>query len=305
MKQLILPFLVITAFSSCKKNNVEDTPVTPLVITKADYSTNYKVGGTSYNFFTVSPASVTVPVNGENQTWNFSALAETGTSNNGGASFLTASNAVFPSATYMYADTKGWTVSGVSSPTFASNNFIELSDAGIYDLGYTQNTATNIVVASLGATIAYPAQNLNYTGTVRYPNVLFPAKFGNAAVTSNGIVSTSNYTVTAAAFGLSNTPGQTKLTTSVKIEIIGSGVANLKGIGNVRVLLQKTSRSEQTNYFLGGAPAPAALLTNLGLTDGATTTGTTYRLIGEGLGTVGLIEVNASGVVTFANFRKG
>ena len=303
MKKLIIPVLVLATFYSCKKSS-DDTPQAPLVITKADYSNN-KVGGTAFSFSTVNAASVSLPASGEGQTWDFSALTETGSTTTGGANFLTPANAAFSSATYMYAGTNAWTVSGISSPTFAISSFVELSDAGIFDLSFSQNEAASIVVASLGATIAYPAQNLNYTGTTKYPNVIFPAKVGNAAVVTSGIIKTSNYTVTAAAFGLNNTPAQTKVTTTVTQEIVGSGTARFKNIAAVRVLVVKNSWSNKTNYFLGGAPAPAALLTNLGVTDGAITTGATYRFVGEGLGNVGFLEVNASGVITNAIFRKG
>ena len=34
-------------------------------------------------------------------------------------------------------------------------------------------------------------------------------------------------------------------------------------------------------------------------------TGSTYRFIAEGLGTVGFIDVNANGVITGVSFRKG
>ena len=307
MKKLILPLMVLASFYSCKKTTVDDIvpvpPAAPLVITKADYS-NYKVGGTAFSFSTVNAASVSVPASGVGQTWDFSTLTETGSITTGGANYLTPTNAAFSAATYMIAETNAWAVSGVSSPTFASNSFYELSDAGSYELSYSQNAAVSIVVASLGATITYPIQNLNYTGTTKYPNVIFPSKVGNAAVVTSGIVKTSSYTVTAAAFGLNNTPGQTKVTTTVTQEVLGSGTANFKNIGKVRVLVIKNSISDKTNYFLGGAPAPAALLTNLGLTDGEVTTSATYRFLGEGLGNVGILNANASGVITSAFFRK-
>ena len=304
MKKLLLPLLFLVTYCSCDKTEPDPTPQTPLVITKADFSNN-KVGGTAFSFSTVNSASATVPVSGEGQTWDFSTLAETSSTTTGGSNFVTPANATFPSATYMTASTTAWTVSGSTSPTVAASNFNEVSDAGFFDLGYSQNAATSIVVASLGATIAYPIQNLNYTGTTKYPNVNFPAKVGNAPVVTSGIVKTSSYNVTATAFGLNNTPGQTKVTTTITQEVIGSGTAKCRNIDAVRVLVIKNSYSDRTNYFLGGAPAPAALLTNLGVVDGAITTGTTYRLVGEGLGTVGIIDVNASGTITNAIFRKG
>ena len=294
--------LAATVVWSCQKS--ETTPE-PLVITKTDYNTNFKVGGAIYNTFQVSPASVTIPTKGENQTWNFSTLAETTTSTNGNATFLTPNNVAYPTATITSAGTLARAVGGATSPAVAATYFTEISDAGSYELGYSQDAASAINVPSLGATINYAVQNLTYTGTTKYPIVLFPAKFGNATTNTNGIVLTTNFTVTAAALGLNKTPGQTKVTSSVTTDIIGSGTANLKGIGNVRVLVTKNTWSDVTNYFLGGAPAPPALLTNLGITDGAVATGSTYRFIAEGLGTVGFIYVNANGVITDANFRKG
>ena len=303
-KNTFLFALVASATISLVSCSKKDDTQAPLVITKADFNTNYKVGGTPFTFFEVNNSAVTVPVAGENQTWDFSALAETAVSNNGGATYVTPTSTVFPTATYSFLATGGFTVSGISSPMVATTIYNELNDNGLFALGYSQNATTSIVVASLGATINYAVQNLNYTGTTRYPNVLFPAKFGNSAITTSGIVSTSSFSVSAAALGLNNTPGQTRVTTSVEQEVLGSGTATLKGIGKVRVLVIKNDYSNQTNYFLGGAPAPAALLTNLGVTDGATTTGSTYRVVAENLGTVGFIETNASGTITSASFRK-
>ena len=294
--------LATTVIWSCQKS---DTTPAPLVITKADYNTNFKAGGATYNIFQAAPTSVTVPTKGENQTWDFSKLAETTASASGGVTFLTPTNAAYPTATFTSAGTLARSIGAATSPTVPATYFTEMSDAGAYELGYSQDAASAINVPSLGATINYAAQNLIYTGTTKYPSVLFPAKFGSATANTNGIVLTTNFTATAAALGLNKTPGQTKVTSSVTTDIIGSGIANLKGIGNVRVLVAKNTWSDVTNYFLGGAPAPAALLTNLGITDGAVTTGSTYRFIAEGLGTVGFIYVNANGAITETSFRKG
>ena len=274
-----------------------------LVIRKADYNTNYSAGGAVFTNFEALPASVTVPNAGETQTWNFSTLAET-SSSIGGTNFLTPTNTAFPSASYSALGTFSFEAGSVISPIVAATFFTEINDGGTYELGYSQDAATAVTLPSLGATISYAAQNYTYTGTTKYPNVLFPAKVGNATSVINGIVGTSNYTVNAPALGLNNVPGQTRVTTSITMDVIGSGIANLKGIGNVRVLLVKNSHSDMSNYFLGGAPAPTPLLTNLGLVDGTVTTCSVYRFIAEGLGTVGIIEVNANGVVTKARFRR-
>lgn len=308
MNKLHIILFFAVALLSCSKNNDSPTPEplqSALVITKADYDTNYKVGGASYTFFQTPIAGITVPVSGANQTWNFSTLTETSSFPNGGAINLTPSSTAFSSATYATLGSTAWTVSGINSQPFAANFYYELNNNGIYDLGYSQNAASSIAIPSLGATIDFPIQNLNYTGTAKYPSVLFPAKFGNAAVTTNNIVSTSNYNVTASALGLNNTPAQTVLNTSVIQEVVGSGTVNLKGIGSKRVLVIKNSFSDKSNYFIGGAPAPAALLSNLNIVDCSIVTGATYRFVAEGLGTVGIIDVDNTGTITSAIFRKG
>ena len=300
MKKISIVLFAAALLLSCSKN--EETG--PLVITKADYDANYNVSGTTFGFFRTSPNFVSIPSNGENQTWDFSTLTETTAFTTGGSSYVTPSNTTFSTASFSVLGTNAWSISGSRSTDFEATFFYELNENGFYDLGYSQNAAAAIQVTSLGATISYPIQNLVYTGTTKYPSVLFPAKFGNPLVTTTGIVRASNFSVTAPAFGLNNTPGQTRVTSSVNQEVIASGVANLKGIGNKRVLVLKNSYSDQSNYFLGGAPAPAALLSNLGITDGSILTGTTYRFIAEGLGTVGIIDVNATGVITGASFRE-
>lgn len=304
MKKFILPLMSIFVLFSCSEDDVQTPIETPLVITKEDYNTNYRVGGTKFAFFNAENSAVSIPNPGENQTWDFSALTEIFSVENGGEDFLTPSNAAFPSATYAYASQSSYNVSGFASDNYDTTYFVEVSENGAYNLGFSQDEPATLYVASLDATFSYGLQNRTYAGNAKYPSVIFPAKMGNAPVTVNDIKDTSNFTVTAAAFGLSNVPGQTTFTTDLTLEIFASGTANLKGIGTKRVLVVKTSYTQTTNYFLGGAPAPAMLLANLGVTDGAATTGTTYRFIAEGLGTVGLIEVNDLGQIYFASFRK-
>lgn len=305
MKKLILPLMAILAMCSCSDDDAPQPQApTTLVITKADYTTNYSVGGTAYSFYEVNNTAVSIPTAGEDQTWDFSTLAEVGSNLYGGSEFLTPNNATFSTATYSYLGESGYTVGGVGSNNYDATFYVEVSNAGFFNLGFSQDEAATINVPTLGATFVYPAQNRNFTGTAKYPIVLFPAQFGDAPVTYNGITNTSDFTVTAPPFGLDNTPAQTKVTTDVTLEVIGSGTANLKGIGEKRVLVTKNSFTDTFNYFLGGAPASPMLLTTLGLTDGETSSGVTYRFIAEGLGTVGIINVNDAGEVYFATFRK-
>lgn len=306
MKKLIFPAFVMLSLFACKdKTDVKPDPTDDaLVITKADFESGYKPNSTEFKYFLAQSSSVNIPSAGANQTWDFSQLTEQSTINFGGSNFVAANNPAFPSATYSSLGSSRWTISSASSQIFPTNSFYELSNAGYFYLGFSQNQPAEINIPTLGANISFPVQNINYTGITKSPFITFPAKLGNAPVVSNGIVSTNDYLVNAPAFGLNNTPGSTKLTINETIEIIGSGTANLKGIGNKRVLLVKQSFNERTNYFLNGAPAPAALLDQLGATDGTVVSGVTYRFFGEGMGIVGSIFVNANGNITSAVFRK-
>lgn len=306
MKKYILPSLLLFSLFSCKdKTNDQPQPKDDaLVITKADFDANYKPGGAEFTSFDAPTSAVTIPVAGANQTWDFSQLTELSTTNLSGSTYFTVNNPEFSSATFGTTVSKRWVISGASSATFPSDDFYELNNSGFYYLGNTQNQATNIDIPSLGANISFPVQNLPFTGVTKSPLITFPIKLGDEPVVTNGIITANAYVVNAPAFGLNNTPGSNRVTINETVEVIGSGTVNLKGIGNKRVLLIKQSYSERTNFFLNGSPTPTALLDQLGATDGATTTGTTYRFIGEGLGIVGNIFVNGSGNITRANFRK-
>lgn len=307
MKKFILPLIAVTALFSCSSDDdtpAQDPVIEPLVITKADYATNYRPNGQPFTVFNASTLGVSIPVAGEDQTWDFSMLTELESGVFGGSEFLVPSNSEFPSATYYESFLGAYAISGVSSNEYAGDRFYELNDNGIYGLGLSQNESASINVAAIGAVISYTPQTRKYTGTSKLPTVLFPAKYGDAAITTSGIIDTSSFTVNAPAFGLNNTPGQTANTIDVTQEIIASGTANFKGIGNKRVLVSKTDETTTINYFLGGAPAPAALLSLLGATDGTVIKRTTYRFIAEDLGTCGFIDVDESGLITGARFRK-
>jgi hypothetical protein len=305
MKKLILPLLALIILSSCSSDD-DNAPqvIEPLVITKADCETHYSPGGEAFTVFATSASNVTIPVPGEDQVWDFSVLDELGSTLVGGSDFINPSDPAFPTATYAEEISGFYFISGVESNDYDGFRFYELNDDGLFGLGLAQNQSAVLNVQTIGAVINYEAQTRPHTGTSKLPSVLFPAEFGDSAITTYGIEDTSSFTVNAPAFGLNNTPGKTVNTYDVTQEVIASGTANFKGIGEKRVLVTKSVTTTTINYFLGGAPAPAALLSMLGVTDGDTSTETTYRFIAEDLGSAGFIDVDDTGTITGARFRK-
>jgi hypothetical protein len=304
MKKFILPLLGLLILSSCSNDDDAQQVIEPLVITKADYQTHYSPGGETFTVFATSPSNVSIPSPGEDQTWDFSELDELGSGVVGGSDFLIPSNPAFPTATYAEGITGFYFISGVASNDYTGFRFHELNDDGLFGLGLVQNQTAVLNVEAIGAVINYEAQTRPYTGTPKSPRVLFPAEFGDDPITTNGVEDTSSFTVNAPAFGLNNTPGQTVNTYDITQEVIASGIANFKGIGEKRVLVTKSETTMTINYFLGGAPAPADLLSVLGVSNGSTRTETTYRFIAEGLGSAGFIDVDESGNITSARFWK-
>jgi hypothetical protein len=291
----------LLVLASCKKSK---TVQEPFVLQKADFANLYKPNGTTATSYTVNlmQTPISTPVAGDNQTWDFTNHAELNTNPIGGALFLTPTNAIFNTATYAVNNNSSYSLGGaVTTNNVSVTNYWELLDLGLFQNGLSQNAVAIGTVPSFGLTVNFPIQNKRLSSSLMF--IFFPAKLGDV-ITNSNIIDNTNYTVTAAAFGLNNTPGQTRETYSNSIEIIARGNANLKGFGTKRCLIAKDITSIRNNYFLGGSPAPAALLTNLGLVDGEVNTTTTYKYFCEGIGYVGYVQVNNAGAVTKADFIK-
>lgn len=232
MKKLIFPLFALLILSSCSSDDDNASQVVePLVITKADYETHYSPGGETFTIFATDPANVSIPIPGEDQILDFSALDELGSALVGGSDFINPSDPAFPTATYAEEISGFYFISGVESNDYDGFRFYELNDDGLFGLGLAQNQPAVLNVQAIGAVINYEAQTRPYTGTPKLPSVLFPTEFGDPAITTTGIEDTSSFTVNAPAFGLNNTPGQTVNTFDVTQEVIASGTANFKGIG--------------------------------------------------------------------------
>ncbi len=310
MKNLFLGLLVISfGVVSCKKDTTVDPtpaplPAAPLTITKADFATNFKPNGTGVTNANVnlSASSLAIPTSGDNQTWDVSGSTYLASYPVG--PFVTPPvNASFASATYALNNTNKFGFGPLSSAGTPSVEYYEVSDAGWFYQGYSTSSSDVLNIPSIGGSLTYAPQNIVFTNGQKFPQINLPISFNSKTTTSNIIANTS-FIANAPAAGVNNIPGQVRTTDSVINNIVASGTINLKGIGKVRVLVNSQTDYSKTNYFLGGAPAPTALLTQLGLVDGAVTVYNSYDFYAEGLGRVGRIYTNASGTaITTAFFR--
>jgi|SRR5579875_2003234 len=302
MRKTLFFLSIVAIIASCKKDNSgssnNNNGQAPVVTSSA--MADFKAGG-SVNFFEVnlSQTPITVPAPGANQTWNFSNLAVqnqyTTTYNN------VTSNAAFSTATYVRSvvDSFGTGATGVA---VNSTYYYEVGTGGWAFLGRSIPQLT-LNYPALGGSLNFPAQNVVLS--VKNYEANFPLHYNDSSSVSN-ITETYNFTATAPALLLNNTPGTEVTTTSYKNNVIAWGTLQLKGYSTpLAVLVEKRTVTQVSNYTLGGQPAPAALLSLAGLANGQVYTYTYYNFFSPTIGYVGEVTLNSSGTaVVEASFRK-
>lgn len=297
MKKLFIATLTVVAFASCKKDSDTPATTTEVTLTASDISKDYAAGKT-VNYFSVntsSSAALTAPVAGEKQTWNYSNLVEAGAF----ADAPTAATGSFPSNGYFLPVQLGFANGDVQTV----HSEYEVGDSGWVRRGVSLPAFT-LNFPDYGATIEYKAQDSKYNKLLPLTPV-FPMKYNSSAEVTD-VVRTENFTVNAAAFGLSNTPGAQTYTNSEELQCMASGKLTLKGYDKAMdVLIVKVHRKLVYNYFLGGAPAPKALLDVLGLTDNTTIDYYWYDYYNPGgEGYLGTVIVDESNHIQGAYFKK-
>lgn len=298
MKQSFIAVLMVAALASCKKDT--DTPSTPteLKITASDLSKDYGPGKTVALFSVNTSASSTLkaPVEGEGQTWDFTALVE-------GDTFqdvcTPTTGTTFPTNGYFLPNTT----------VFADGTLHELkSEFEVGDSGWVRRgvalPAFTLNFPDYGATIKYEAQDSKYSSLLPLTTP-FPVKY-NATGEFTNVVRTENFTINAPALGLNNTPASQTYTNSQSLKCMASGKLTLKGFAKAMdVLVIKAHRKIVYNYFVGGAPAPKQLLDVLGITDGNTVDYYWYDFFNPGgEGYLGTINVAADNTIIAASFKK-
>lgn len=240
----------------------------PHVFTKANGPQN-PVGTDTVYGVTLSQVPSSIP-DAQNHIWDFS--------NVGTASYKY--YAVFAAAT------------GVGSATHSNLAYVDIAPGMKYQTKLMFAVEANGIKTygerlarqafSLGAQSGNPADSLvvlqqDVTYTAPQVQMPYPATIGTKwNSTSKSITNlTISYTPPSPLPPMTNQPAQRKSTITSTCEVVGWGAVRVKRLdgkssGAASVLQVKSTVSTQDSLFINGSPAPAALLTAAGLTQGET-----------------------------------
>lgn len=275
MRHLLTAALIVAAMSSCTKNSTTPgtgggTTTDNITLAKSDLLLTF-APGKSQKLESYSTAGITAPGNSQSQTWDFSNLTSTGYTS---TDQFSAVKGTFPNATYSLPTD----VTYIDGSSQTEQLAYEVSDSGYCRWGsYSPAITLNIPGT---ATFDYAEQSSSF-GSRMYLTPLFPVKYGDTR--SYSVARSQNFTVDAAAYGLSKTPASQKYSSTGTTTAWATGKLKLPGTTSyINVIVIKNYRKTTYNYFLNGAPAPKALLDVLGVTDGQSFTTTWYDFYNPG-----------------------
>ena len=293
MKQFLLTTLCVASFVLTAKGQI--------TINRADYAVS-STGLDSAAWKLMTKTGAVVPTLGNNQTWDYTALKDSTPSiykyYHTPAAAFGAIPAVFADATHAYNLTAFF-----QNFPLPYRVFEKLDATGHGQLGYIALGAKfSIATVSGGATdsIYFPVASLRFSS---------PSLYYKFPMTANTFWKTNNKDTTplqlsVAAFGLNKMPGMRAAQYTDLDTIVGWGTLKLKNPSggtalNYAVLLKRATQTRVDSFFLGGAPAPAALMGAFGLTQGAVTISTTRNtFIGIGFNEPFLyISTNTAGAI--------
>ncbi|MGI4871797.1 MAG: T9SS type A sorting domain-containing protein [Janthinobacterium lividum] len=249
----------------------------PITITPAQFTATANVVD---RYQPVSPTGLANPATGANKTWDYRTATPQGPQsvdvyNSAGATPPFAGSI---RAFDFYDGALGILATGYEG--FDTDGFGQLgkvvATAQTFPLGAVTGTATD--------NIAVPAQTIAMR-TLRVP---LPLTSTSRTVRTSRFALKSLFTISA--FGLSQAPfRQVTRITSVD-SVAGWGTLRIPAVGSpagsvaLPVLLGRRRVIQQDSFYLNGQPAPAALLSGLGLTQGGLTTDFRYRFFRQGSG---------------------
>lgn len=231
------------------------------------------------SIYSASLSSVTGATLGANQTWDYSGAISTGLGQY--PNYDAVDSTAYPNAFSFTRD--DLFVFGAPVETY---RFDALDNMGRYTSSlYIKEFTLPLSGITGGASdhIKVLRQRSIYSGRMDY--IQFPVD-ANSSWTGTKTYS-NNFEITVASYNLTQTPGALKASETQAREVVGYGNLilpdeNGAALPPVEALLIKVTRTVVDSVFLGGAPAPAALLNAFGLVQGSARVNTFYVFYAPG-----------------------
>jgi hypothetical protein len=274
MKQLLLSILLAVCFLGKAQAQI--------IIYNTDFILS-TTGKDSIMIKLMKKTGAALPIIGMNQTWDYStlrdSLAELYYYGYITQPVTTPRNAAFASAT-LQADHFTF----FQNFPIRTRSYYQVNSAGYGRMGDSISRERFTLTALTGSasdSLTILAGARTYGQPVR--EYRFPMTMGTAW-TSNQRV-TTDFLLKVGAFALNNVPGQAISRVTNTDSIVGWGTLRMRHPStgatlNFNVLLNYFKYETQDSFYLGGAPAPAALLTAFGLVQGARDSTIRYNFIG-------------------------
>jgi Secretion system C-terminal sorting domain len=225
-----------------------------------------------------------IPSRGNNQTWDFSSVRDSipDIYYTGGITRpITTRPSVFSGAN-LEADR----VVVFQNFEIPSKNYYTLNTSGYSLLGDSiifSRFPLLLLTGSTADSLTFPAASRKSSTPER--RFVFPITATSSNTTTSN--TTTNFLLKIPAFGFNNTPGYQSRTTTEKDTTVGWGTLKLRnpasgGVLNFNVLLQLKTIIGIDSFYLGGQPAPGALLDAFSLVQGRKDTFSVFNFIGLG-----------------------
>lgn len=248
-------------------------------------------------------SSLTVPTHGSGQVWDFSGVSVAATNN---YTYMDASSSTNFTGAWTYANRD----LDFQTLLIGSDEYESLDANGWYMLGRTiQEVTYSISTVSGGPNDSLKFVGGNYLYPGSYDQVRFPLAYQDQWVCNYR--QDVDFELTVAAYALNQEPGKNSRYFTQDRKVVGEGTLVIKDKnGNpsnpFNALLIRVVRNVIDSTFLSGAPAPAALMTAFGLTQGATEADSFYVFYAPGFGApVMSMGIGAGNQIVYLAYRPG
>jgi Secretion system C-terminal sorting domain len=239
-----------------------------ITINNGDQTIKAKDTTKTYRVEDASLATLPAFKTGGNQTWDFSKLAyEKGVFYFD--AYYEANDPNYPTASHYVKSSAA--LGAIIIPT---QRYYENSATGIKELGFSNiaiKSGLQNVTGNAKDTLYLPSVNIKYTSN----QYAYPVKFGNTV--TDKWVQNRPYNLSVATFNLNKTPGNVKNIIAETKSVVAWGKVTLPDYKNkgktvtYSAIAQLFQFSAVDSVFLGGAPAPPALMQAFGIVQGSKT----------------------------------